>query len=132
MKGMSGITGRHRTPGPPAYVPTLTDIVYPAPAPTPAPAAWAKTDGDGQAALENLQALMVQRVLAHVDLDLDSRLQEATAQMVRDHVNAMLPRLANDIERVVRASVAEAFERASAELPTTQPLATHEEKPPVA
>ena len=130
--GRRAMGGRHRAPGPPAYVPTLTDIVYPAPVPTPAPAHSAESAKDGRAAAEDLQALMVQRVLEHVNLDLDSRLQEVTAQLVRQHVSAMLPRLADDIERVIRASVANAFERASAELPMPQPPATREKKPPVA
>lgn len=96
-----------RSPGPPAYVPTLTDIV-------PPPASRDKADESAMAemaAATDLQALMVQRVLLHVDGVLETRLREATAQLIREHVQALLPQLLDEVERVVRESVSEAFER---------------------
>ena len=96
-----------RSPGPPAYVPTLTEIVP--------PAASRDTADEGamaeMAAPTDLQALMVQRVLLHIDEVLETRLREATAQLIREHVQALLPQLLDEVERVVRESVSQAFER---------------------
>lgn len=131
MRGMSGMSGRHRTPGPPAYVPTLTDIVYPVPTPALASVPSDESVSNGQAAAKDLQALMVQQVLARVKLDLDKRLHEAAGQLVHEHVNAMLPGLANAMEHAVHALVAQAFERASAELQMAPEPAAGEGKPPV-
>ncbi|MDB5779133.1 MAG: hypothetical protein JWP79_1041 [Polaromonas sp.] len=96
-----------RLPGPPAYVPTLTEIVPPPPS---------RKTGDESAAAAtsaatDLQALMVQRVLRHVDGALEKRLHEATEQLIREHVQALLPQLHAEIERVVREAVGQALER---------------------
>lgn len=110
-----------RLPGPPAYVPTLTDIVPPASSREAADeSALAEI-----AATADLQALMVQRVLRHVDGVLETRLREATGQLIREHVQALLPRLLDEIERVVRESVSQAFER---EIPAS-PAAPDTRKP---
>ena len=95
-----------RLPGPPAYVPTLTDIVHP-------PSSQDKANKSavaGRAAAADLQALMVQRVLRRMDGVLERRLQEVTERLIREHVQALLPQLLDEIERIVRESVDQAFE----------------------
>lgn len=105
---------------PPAYLPTLTEIVAPAPdvpvlteivppAPGPAP----EIEGARVHAVDTtaMQALMVQRVLRHIDAVLERRLHEATEQLIREHVGALMPQLLDEIELVVRESVCQAFER---------------------
>jgi len=97
----------NRLPGPPAHVPTLTDIVHPA-------SSQEVVDEIAvaeMAAATDLQALMVQRVLQRIDGVLERRLHEATEQLIRAHVQALLPQLLDEIERVVRESVSQAFER---------------------
>ena len=95
-----------RLPGPPAYVPTRTEIVPPASSrDTASESATAE-----MAAATDLQAVMVQRVLQHVDGVLETRLREATEQLIREHVQALLPRLLDEVERVVRESVSQAFQ----------------------
>ncbi len=96
-----------RLPGPPAYVPTLTEIV---------PSAASRDTANESvmaemAAAIDLQELMVQRVLRHIDRVLETRLREATEQLIREHLQALLPQLLDEIERVVRESVDQAFER---------------------
>lgn len=96
-----------RLPGPPAYVPTLTEIVPPASSrDTANERAMAE-----MAATTHLQELMVQRVLRHVDEVLATRLREATEQLIRRHVQALLPQLIDEIEQVVREAASQAFER---------------------
>ena len=53
---------------------------------------------------------MVEQVLRRIDGMLESRLNEAIAQLVREHVQALLPRLLDEIEQVVRELVIQAFE----------------------
>ena len=79
---------------PPAYVPTLTEVVH-----------------ADKVAVTDTRELMVQRVLQHASVTLEKRLQEATERLVRAHVQALMPPLLDEIERVVRESVLEAFER---------------------
>lgn len=102
-----------RLPGPPAHVPTLTEIVHPLPSRNTRDES-ALAD---MAAATDLQALMVQRMLRHVDGVLEKRLHEVTGQLIREHVQALLPQLLDEIERVVRESVGQAFER---EMPVSQ------------
>ena len=93
--------------GPPRYVPTLTEVVPPAPLPEPAlidPAATAALSAQAQ-------ELMVQRVLQRTDLMIERRLHEAIEQLILAHTQAMMPRLREEIERVVRESVTQAFEQ---------------------
>lgn len=102
-----------RFPEPPAYVPTLTDIVRPA-------ASQGSVDeiAVAQTAVsEDLQTLMVQRVLQDAEGLLASRLHEATEQLIRAHVQALLPKLVDEIERVVRDSVNQAIQREMSQLP---------------
>lgn len=102
-----------RFPGPPVHVPTLTDIVRPA-------ASQGSVDemAVAQTAVsKDLQTLRLQRVLQDVEGLLTSRLQEATEQLIRAHVQAFLPKLVDEIERVVRDSVRQALQRKVSELP---------------
>ena len=85
---------------PPAHVPTLTDIVH-----------------ADKAAGPDMREQMVQRVLQHVSLSLEKRLQDATERLVRKHTDALLPQLRDEIERVVRESVQEAIEREKTGMP---------------
>ena len=94
MNGMDPVTR------PPAHVPTLTDIVH-----------------ADKAADPDMREQMVQRVLQHVSLSLEKRLQDATERLVRKHTDALLPQLRGEIERVVRESVREAFEREKPAMP---------------
>lgn len=102
----------NRFPGPPAYVPTLTDIVDPDMVPqAPSRATVDESTVPERAAATDLQALMIQRVLRHVDQVIEIRLLEATEQLLHAHVQALLPHLLDEIERVVRESVIQAFDR---------------------
>lgn len=108
----------NRFPGPPAYVPTLTDIVHPDIFPSAISNATTNEGVAGEiVAVTNLQALMVQRVLGHVDGMLENRLHEAAEQLIRAQVQNLLPQLIVEIERVVRESVSQAFERELAASP---------------
>jgi hypothetical protein len=101
---MSGLTG------PPRYVPTLTEVVSPASAPeanVSAAIAPAETPVDAQ-------ELMLQRVLQRVDLMLERRLHHAIEQLILEHTHALMPRLREEIELVVRESVTQAFEQETA------------------
>lgn len=55
----------------------------------------------------------MQRVLQRIDLVLERRLHDAIKQLIQEHTQAMMPRLREEIELVVRESVAQAFEQES-------------------
>ena len=96
-----------RRKGPPRYVPTLTEVVQPAPVPEPA-----LIDAAVSAAISaDAQELMVRRVLQRTDLMIERRLHEAIEQLILEHTQAMMPRLREEIELVVRESVTQAFEQ---------------------
>ncbi|CAN5286210.1 hypothetical protein BH10PSE16_BH10PSE16_00020 [soil metagenome] len=104
---MSGLTG------PPADVPTLTEIVHPVRVFEAAPS------GDmaqSQMSFE-VQELMVQRVLQRIELVLERRLHEAIEQLIQEHINVLLPRLLEEVELVVRESVSQAFEQEARAFP---------------
>ncbi|WP_326543106.1 hypothetical protein [Pseudorhodoferax sp.] len=102
---------------PPRYVPVLTEIVgadarvepvpvaVPAPAPTPA-------------AMETLEDQLIHRVMQRVDVALERDLHDAVASMVLQHTHALVPRLREEIEFVVRQAVAEAVAAELAQRPT--------------
>jgi len=98
---------------PPRYVPTLTEVVHPVPLSEPslnnitAPAATSVAT----------QELIVQRVLQRIDLVLERRLHDVIKQLIQEHTQAMMPRLREEIELVVRESVAQAFEQESSPSP---------------
>jgi hypothetical protein len=98
---------------PPRFVPTLTEVFQPAPPPvlTPGEAAMPMTLSPGQ------QDEMVKRVLQRIDMTLERRLREAVGQLILEHTETLAPRLREEIERVVRQSVNQAFEHEATQLP---------------
>lgn len=98
---------------PPRFVPTLTEVFQPVPQPvlTPGEAAMPMTLSPGQ------QDEMVKRVLQCIDMTLERRLREAVGQLILEHTETLAPRLREEIERVVRQSVNQAFEHEAAQQP---------------
>jgi len=84
---------------PPRYVPTLTEVVTPE-----APAAGVVPPPS----IELLQEQIIHRVMQRVDLSLERRLREAVATLVLEQTRNLGPLLREEIESVVRQSVAEA------------------------
>lgn len=95
-------------------VPTLTDIVQPgfsSPSTgTPAP------DFSATIAIplevmthEANEAILVQRVLQRIEPVLAQRLRDVVDHIVQEHTQALVPRLRQEIELVVRESVVQAF-----------------------
>lgn len=83
---------------PPRHVPTLTEVIQPAAQPVAAPLPD----------LAVLQEQMVHRVMQRVDLSMEQHLREAVATVVLEETRNLVPLLREEIERVVRQSVAEA------------------------
>ncbi|MGH6638323.1 MAG: hypothetical protein ACREXN_00520 [Polaromonas sp.] len=98
---------------PPRFVPTLTEVVHL----TPPPASALGKAGAPLALSAELEDQMVQRVLQRVDLMLERRLREAVGQLILEHTQSLAPRLREEIERVVRQSVSQAFEQEEAQTP---------------
>jgi hypothetical protein len=82
---------------PPRYVPTLTEVVKTARESKPA--------GDPAA----LQEELIHRVMQRVDLSLERKLREAIAATVLEQTRSLAPLLREEIEAVVRETVARAF-----------------------
>lgn len=82
---------------PPRYVPTLTEVVKSSPAPAKA------------AAVSLSEDQLIYRVMQRVDLALERRLREAIAQAVLEQTRLLGPLLRDEIESVVRETVAQAF-----------------------
>lgn len=93
---------------PPAYVPTLTEVV--------GEASPALHPGDTTSVLSEEQ--LVHRVLRRVERDLDARLREAIAAAVVEQTRLLAPMLCDEIAHALRDLVAEAVaeERAGAPL----------------
>lgn len=91
---------------PPRYVPTLTEVIKSAAEPVPAP-------GPGPAPAGTVAGLsqeqLIHRVMQRVDLALERRLREAVAAVVLEQTRALGPLLHDEIESVVRETVAQAF-----------------------
>ncbi|MEP6587806.1 MAG: hypothetical protein ABJA84_03485 [Polaromonas sp.] len=98
---------------PPRHVPTLTDIVHPA----STPEATVSADIAPAEISVETQELLVQRVMQGVDLMLERRLHDAIEQLILAHTKALMPRLREEIELLVRESVTHAFVRESALFP---------------
>lgn len=90
---------------PPRFVPTLTEVVEIS---TVAATLQAEPPSTGvdRAAMEDK---LVERVLQRVDLTLERQLREALGQLILEHTETLAPQLRQEIERVVRQSVSEAF-----------------------
>jgi hypothetical protein len=82
---------------PPRYVPTLTEVVKSAPEAKPA--------ADSAA----LQEELTLRVMQRIDLTLERKLREAIAATVLEQTRSIAPLLREEIEAVVRETVARAF-----------------------
>lgn len=102
---------------PPRFVPTLTEVVQPAPTVLAAQAPVSDHGVDPVALAAELQDQMVQRVLQRIDLTLERRLREAVGQLILEHTQTLAPRLHEEVERVVRQSVNQAFEQEAAQAP---------------
>ena len=93
---------------PPRYVPTLTEVIKSAAEPVPAPG-----PGPGPAPAVTVAGLsqeqLIHRVMQRVDLALERRLREAVAAVVLEQTRALGPLLHDEIESVVRETVAQAF-----------------------
>lgn len=88
--------GTPRTP--PRFVPTLTAVVDL----TPVPDVPVDTT-------IHLEERLVSRVLQRVNLSLERRLNDAVSEVVKQQLDALMPRLHEKIEGVVRALVIEAL-----------------------
>ena len=88
---------------PPRYVPTLTEVVQPVQSP-----AVASSVVSGVVNYEALEDQIIHRVMQRIDLSLERRLTEAVAAMVLQQTQALVPRLREEIEFVVRQSVSDA------------------------
>jgi hypothetical protein len=93
--------------GPPRYVPTLTEVVRPAPAPVPESSAVIALAATPVVMPES----MARRVLQRIDPILEQRLHQAIGQLVLVHAHALMPGFREEIERVVRQSVIDAFQQ---------------------
>ena len=86
---------------PPRFVPTLTEIVPGHGALQPAPVA------DSVAPAVEPTEAMIQRIMERVDLVLERRLREAVSRHVLVQAQTLTPRLREEIELLVRDSVAQ-------------------------
>jgi hypothetical protein len=82
---------------PPRYVPTLTEVVQSPPVPA------------GGEVAGVTQEQLVMRVMQRVDLALERRMREAIAAAVLEQARLLGPLLRDEIESVVRETVAQAF-----------------------
>jgi hypothetical protein len=113
---------------PPRFVPTLTTVLEIPPEPVAgepppgAPAASAQPVPDAasavalppaaqlsQAEIVSLEEQLLHRVLQRVDLSLEERLSDTVSAAIQHQLDAMVPRLRNEIEAVLRALVIEAM-----------------------
>jgi hypothetical protein len=114
---------------PPRFVPTLTTVLdLPADAagtepasPAAAPAvpalpidpaeavALPPAEQRSDAEIVRLEEQLLHRVLQRVDLSLEERLSDAVSAAVQQQLDAMVPRLREEIEAVLRALVIEAM-----------------------
>lgn len=86
---------------PPRFVPTLTEVVQPV-------VQQASSVVTGPVSHEALEDQIIHRVMQRIDLSLERRLTEAVAAMVLQQTQALVPRLREEIEFVVRQSVSDA------------------------
>lgn len=102
-----------RSPVPPRFIPTLTEVVQPTGVTGQTTIADPADDAVALAAV--LQEQMVLRVLQRVDLLLERRLREAIGQLILEHTETLAPRMREEIEQVVRQSVSQAFDQEAAQ-----------------
>lgn len=113
---------------PPRFVPTLTTVLDlpgeplgaaeaatpasapPPPAVDPAEAvALPPAEQRSDAEIVRLEEQLLHRVLQRVDLSLEERLSDTVSAAVQQQLDAMVPRLREEIEAVLRALVIEAM-----------------------
>jgi hypothetical protein len=112
---------------PPKFVPTLTTVLdlpaepvaaeavkpppsSPAPPVDPAEAvALPPAEQRSDAEIVRLEEQLLHRVLQRVDLSLEERLSDTVSAAVQQQLDAMVPRLREEIEAVLRALVIEAM-----------------------
>jgi hypothetical protein len=112
---------------PPKFVPTLTTVLDlpaepvaaeaakpppspPAPPVDPAEAvALPPAEQRSDAEIVRLEEQLLHRVLQRVDLSLEERLSDTVSAAVQQQLDAMVPRLREEIEAVLRALVIEAM-----------------------
>lgn len=98
-------------PGPPRFVPTLTEIVQPGPSlQTPLAA-------DAAVPVADVPEAMIQRILQRVDGVLETRLGDFVRSLVLAQTQALTQMLREDIERLVRELVSQAFAQESGSVP---------------
>ena len=99
-------------PAPPRFVPTLTEVVDAA---TVAGAADVQTPAtSGAAACANaVEAAAMRRLLQHIDLILENRLQEAVGKLVQTHSQALALQLRREVAEVVQECVSRAIDTAA-------------------
>lgn len=104
---------------PPRFVPTLTTVVDDAP-PEGAVAASRPVPGDtgdgGASAVPEdhdvvLEEELVQRILERVERTLDDQISDAVAAQVQSQLDAMVPRLRDEIDKALRRVVKDALVR---------------------
>lgn len=88
---------------PPRFVPTLTAVIESGPS----------EDAD----TGSIEDRVLQRLLAQIDTDLETRLGDAVAAAVEAQLDVMVPRLRHDMQAALRALVTEAVARELAENP---------------
>ena len=87
---------------PPRFVPTLTEVVRV----QPASAARAEVDPSVQGVA--IEEQLLHRVMQRVDVLLELRVQQAVGRVIQEQTRSLVPRLQEEIEAVVRASISEA------------------------
>lgn len=90
------------SPVPPRFVPTLTEVV-------PTQTAQPRSVGVAAPLTADAQLALVQHIMKQVDGVLDRRLREAISRQVLVQSQVLTPRLREEIESLVRHSVAEAL-----------------------
>lgn len=90
-------------PGPPRFVPTLTDIVQLPVQDMSRPVEPLPQNGLAQ------QEQVVNRVMRRLDLMLDKRLREALGQVILEQTQNLVPLLRQEIEQIVYESVSQAM-----------------------
>ena len=100
---------------PPRFVPTLTEVVDMAFPPEAAQAVepGASATGKTSVSAREVEAAAVQRVLRHIDLILENRLQEAIGKLVLAHSQTLALQLREEVADVVHQCLSRAFDEAA-------------------
>jgi FixJ family two-component response regulator len=85
---------------PPRFIPTLTEVVQ-------MPSTTAVHNRAAEVPALDSEAI-ISSVMQRIDETLDSRLQSAAQNIVRQHLNALVPLIEEEIQRVVREVVNDA------------------------